>query len=149
MTSIEFPTFCRKAKNCLEHLKHFWQASNITLYDLLQKLYPTSPSVRYSHSKYHTFSKTVHTIIMEWLEEDYNNHLVPTLLPMAGTPLNRPGYSESHPAWSWAPPGSWSLQFLGYKHIENMEFSNVFRIINIYIYMYMKKPAKIQQAQKG
>jgi len=38
------------------------------------------------------------------LGKDLKDHLVPTLLPWAGTSSTRPGCSELHSAWPWTLP---------------------------------------------
>jgi len=42
---------------------------------------------------------------MVWIGRDLKDHLVPTLLPWAGTPSTRPGCSDLHPTWPWTLPG--------------------------------------------
>lgn len=45
--------------------------------------------------------------LIEWfgLGGDLEGYLVPNCLPWEGTPVNRSGSSEAHPAWPQIPPG--------------------------------------------
>ena len=49
---------------------------------------------------------------MVWVGKDLTDHLVPTLLPWAGTPSTRPHCSKSHPLWPWTLPGRGHPQVL-------------------------------------
>lgn len=42
---------------------------------------------------------------MAWVVMDLKDHLVPTLLPWAGTSSTRPGCSKPHTAWPWKLSG--------------------------------------------
>jgi len=49
---------------------------------------------------------------MARVERDLKDHLVPTLLPWAGTSSTRPGCSQLHSTWPWTLPGRGYPQLL-------------------------------------
>jgi len=49
---------------------------------------------------------------MAWVGRDVRDHLVSTSLPGVGLPPTRSGFSGTHQAWPWAPPGTGHQQLL-------------------------------------
>jgi len=60
-----------------------------------------------------TWSPTCQTHrIIEWIEWDLKDHLVPNPLPWSGSPPTRSGCLKPHSAWPWTPPGMRHPQLL-------------------------------------
>lgn len=62
-----------------------WTCKNITTQN-----YTEAPKCCPSHS--------IHHRITEWFARDFKVHLIPNPLQWVGTPSNRPGCSDPHPA---------------------------------------------------
>jgi len=68
-----------------------------------------------------------------WVGRDLKDHLVPTLLPGAGTPSTRPSCSRPHPAWPWTLPwrGQPQLDEDIYRRWTKRFIQNMHPIVNV------------------